>query len=638
MKIKFLPLLFIFLSISIDIYSQDCPCDAVSLTVEDPCVSGTNVGSTDAACEDLVSYCSINPNPGWDNTVWYSFVATDDSITANFGEGTLGTNLVASVFSAPTGCSGAMSCLGFSNGGGEINVTGLTVGETYYIAVDGKNKGPTNYTGTFCIKVYETPPPPPPIGTLCNPRKMYVGPDCNNVSGNQYDEQNNIISTNLSNGGDGGGSMAGTAYSNSLETSCSGTDAGQQGYWVTFEALHDDVKFTNQGGESLDYALYSGDPCAGTQVAVSCTTIGSGSTSTISGLTSGTTYWVLITGAGSTNSTFAFLCIIRSANGDPIYDPSNDDCAGATVVSTSTNYELNNSNSTVDLNNSLCEGSTENNVWAVWTADFTGTAYINMQNQDCVGEHGMQMSIYETDGTCNTNNWSCIQYINPANDNDFYGTINAVEGVTYYIQFDGYAGCACTFDFCITTSLNPTCELLVLSNYKYEYFVKVVNENNVQLNWNIDENNIKNFVIERGTDLENFKDLQSVSNRGNVQYSYTDAKPNKGINYYRLRFVDQNGGVNYSDVKYANINNFKQLEVVPNPVSDKMSIEFEASTQQDTQVEIYDISGRKVFQTVIKSKKGLNNSTIDISSLQSGVYFVYVQKDDVVIKERFVKQ
>ncbi len=57
------------------------------------------------------------------------------------------------------------------------------------------------------------------------------------------------------------------------------------------------------------------------------------------------------------------------------------------------------------------------------------------------------------------------------------------------------------------------------------------------------ENNIKNYVVEKSLDLTNFTILDSVDakNKPSGNYLVADLYPNDGFNYYRIRSNDING-------------------------------------------------------------------------------------------------
>ena len=72
------------------------------------------------------------------------------------------------------------------------------------------------------------------------------------------------------------------------------------------------------------------------------------------------------------------------------------------------------------------------------------------------------------------------------------------------------------------------------------------------------------------------------------------------------------------------------FNIYPNPVSDKLYIETQTQTQT---VEIYDVYGRR--QSMVN---GQQSTVIDVSDLNSGVYFVKVVTNEGDVVKRFVKK
>jgi len=454
-RFYFIPLVLLLLGAS-DGLSQptndDCA-NGDTLIVEGPCVNGDN---TNATTEGMPVPSCWGGNPSnYSHSIWYTFQATDDSVTVNLGgAGTLSNGLTA-VYSSSNGtCSGTLTEIGCNTNSGEVELTGLTVGDTYFIMVDGGG----NNVGTICISVYETPPPPPPIGTCENPRDLYPAGDCNNIGGAQYDEQNNLIFTDNSTGGDAGADAAGYGNPDGYDGGCADNDATQDAYWVRFTATSSTTTFTNEGGNALDYTVFEPPFCAttcdadcpspcGNLTEVTCFTIASGGSNSFS-TTVDSTYYVMITNSDPGTSTQRFLCITSAT----IYTPPNDDCANHIDVEAGVIYNGTNANATVD--GSLCSGSTENNVWYEWTTptDWTGDAFVWLFNQDCACDNGLQLSIYLSSIVCTpggNQSGNCEIELNPNNDNDFFGQFTPTPGDTYLINIDGYAGCACEFDFTI---------------------------------------------------------------------------------------------------------------------------------------------------------------------------------------------
>ena len=76
------------------------------------------------------------------------------------------------------------------------------------------------------------------------------------------------------------------------------------------------------------------------------------------------------------------------------------------------------------------------------------------------------------------------------------------------------------------------------------------------------------------------------------------------------------------------------LNLYPNPVQDKLYIETQALTQTLT-IEIYDVYGR--VQNLRNSETQKLRNSIDVTDLNSGVYFVKVRTENGNIVKRIIK-
>ena len=92
---------------------------------------------------------------------------------------------------------------------------------------------------------------------------------------------------------------------------------------------------------------------------------------------------------------------------------------------------------------------------------------------------------------------------------------------------------------------------------------------------------------------------------------------------------------NENDEVITNITNIEhhKLEIHPNPVNDKLYIEAETEIEE---VVVYDVYGR--IQNLRNSEDQNLRTSVDVTNLNSGVYFVKIKTEDGNITKRFVKQ
>ncbi len=150
----------------------------------------------------------------------------------------------------------------------------------------------------------------------------------------------------------------------------------------------------------------------------------------------------------------------------------------------------------------------------------------------------------------------------------------------------------------------------------------------VELIWKtINESEVSHFEVERGVNGLDFDYLGSVDARNlGVElstYTFGDAQPLYGHNYYRLKQVEQDGSFVYSGMAYLNFEGELTMQVYPNPSPEQVTLKVNLSTQI-LQVEILDVSGRTLTQT-----QGTTNEAgeLDVSlrGLSAGTYYLKVQ-------------
>ena len=151
----------------------------------------------------------------------------------------------------------------------------------------------------------------------------------------------------------------------------------------------------------------------------------------------------------------------------------------------------------------------------------------------------------------------------------------------------------------------------------------------VSLQWQTtNEINTKQFIVQRGSDNTSFtaigtvpaKNLQSINT-----YSYTDANPLTGDNFYRLKMQDLNGNYSYSPIVSVSFGASASLyQVYPNPVTNTANVYFNAKGATSYTIDVTDLSGRRMQQVTGVSAQGLNNVTIDMQGYVSGMYTITI--------------
>lgn len=156
------------------------------------------------------------------------------------------------------------------------------------------------------------------------------------------------------------------------------------------------------------------------------------------------------------------------------------------------------------------------------------------------------------------------------------------------------------------------------------------------------EVNTSHFVIERGNDGTNFTEIGRVTANGNsntlLTYSFVDANPVKGINYYRLRVVDRDNSGKFSAVRSVRNEGIADVSIYPNPVNNEMTLTIDADKAETGALVISDVTGKVVATRTITVAQGNNKLPVNTAALASGAYIIKVQLNDDIVVRKFTKQ
>ncbi len=155
----------------------------------------------------------------------------------------------------------------------------------------------------------------------------------------------------------------------------------------------------------------------------------------------------------------------------------------------------------------------------------------------------------------------------------------------------------------------------------------------VRLNWSTaQEQNSDYFQIERSADNQNFTAIGKVTAAHNstlqTNYSFTDASPLAGNNYYRLKMVDIDGSSVYSKIVLVSFGNTNQqvIATYPNPAHGSFNLLFKNMTAGRYAMNLINPSGQIIFTRNIQvAETQRYNETISLNpSLAQGTYVVRV--------------
>lgn len=151
---------------------------------------------------------------------------------------------------------------------------------------------------------------------------------------------------------------------------------------------------------------------------------------------------------------------------------------------------------------------------------------------------------------------------------------------------------------------------------------------NVKVDWKVaEERNIRQYEVERSADGRNFGTVGTVTATGNNtrerMYSWLDATPLSGKNYYRIKSVGAAGDVKYTYIVAVSAGDVKPaFTIAPNPVEgSQFSLQFKNQAAGRYNIRILANSGEALSNIVAEHAGGNSTQTIQLPvTLARGAY------------------
>lgn len=166
------------------------------------------------------------------------------------------------------------------------------------------------------------------------------------------------------------------------------------------------------------------------------------------------------------------------------------------------------------------------------------------------------------------------------------------------------------------------------------------NDENVVIKWTTaSETNNDFFTIEKSIDGINFISIGTIAGAGNstsiLNYTFIDYNANSGISYYRLKQTDYNGNSETFSVLTSQNCNATSLNINAfNDQTGNISIVIDTDVNSDYIAVLYDALGKKIGSKELKTLEGNNTFKLNISSLNSGIYFISIESENEKITKK----
>ncbi len=150
------------------------------------------------------------------------------------------------------------------------------------------------------------------------------------------------------------------------------------------------------------------------------------------------------------------------------------------------------------------------------------------------------------------------------------------------------------------------------------------------------------FTVERSADGVNFEAIGNVQGAGNSVvlkgYQLVDEAPLTGANYYRLKATDFDGVTAIvSDVVLVDREAPVQVTTNGTVVNENLVITVTVQNTSDATIQIFDVTGKLVYNNNADVNAGTNDINIDTASFGAGVYIINVAVNNEAATTRFIK-
>lgn len=170
--------------------------------------------------------------------------------------------------------------------------------------------------------------------------------------------------------------------------------------------------------------------------------------------------------------------------------------------------------------------------------------------------------------------------------------------------------------------------------------------NDIIIEWgNQTEMNVVNYAIERSASGRDFSVIGAVNagrNDGSrADYSFLDAQPLPGVNYYRIRSLETDGKNLYSIIIKADTrNDNSDISIYPNPVVNRiMALQTPASLKGAFQLTVYNANGQKIYEGRLILNGGAATQSVELpAGIKSGFYNLRLTGKEFRFSRSFIIQ
>lgn len=169
--------------------------------------------------------------------------------------------------------------------------------------------------------------------------------------------------------------------------------------------------------------------------------------------------------------------------------------------------------------------------------------------------------------------------------------------------------------------------------------------NGIRLDWtSYNESSTDYYQVERSSDGNSFSAIGKVDASGNsdskLSYTWLDASPNSGNNFYRVKSVDFDGYLTYSSIIRINtgVNTKGSINIYPNPVRGKqLTLQLNNLQKGIFSVQVFNRMGQQVSQSQLDISEENMTHTLQLpSAIDPGTYNLVISNGTLRLSKTFI--
>ncbi|KAA0993252.1 CotH kinase family protein [Dyadobacter aurulentus] len=153
----------------------------------------------------------------------------------------------------------------------------------------------------------------------------------------------------------------------------------------------------------------------------------------------------------------------------------------------------------------------------------------------------------------------------------------------------------------------------------------------VTLLWKVtEEMDVAHYAVEAARDGKHFEQLGELDAGRKAEYMFTHQAVTAGRTYYRLKSIDTDGSFAYSKIIIVRRDLAEQINIYPNPATDKITFDLSGSWRNGAMVELISLNGQKLrFLNIAEGQTG----QLSVATLPTGKYILQFRRlNDIVSK------